>query len=176
MVGGGAGGGGGGALERNVCLGKNFAYPTIRKSYFCIPNLKYQLKSKYPPLAKLCKRLAFMCYTCPLPLLWHEFDNHLRNFLHCEVSCCLHMYFLWRHHLHPDKSENDQDWFRYCMDIWLLTLLFDIPNIWVSHALEMTINFYYATLELFCFSFTQPITQNFVYPTLFSSIPLTPPP
>jgi hypothetical protein len=38
----------------------------------------------------------------------------------------------------------------------------------VSHALEMTINFYYPTLELFSFSFT----QNFVYPTLFSSVPL----
>jgi hypothetical protein len=25
-----------------------------------------------------------------------------------KVSCCLHMYFLWRHHLPPDKSENDQ--------------------------------------------------------------------
>jgi hypothetical protein len=42
----------------------------------------------------------------------------------------------------------------------------------VSHALEMTIHFYYPTLELFCFSFTQPfITQNVVYPTLFSSVP-----
>jgi hypothetical protein len=33
-------------------------------------------------------------------------------------------------------------------------------NIWVSHALEMTMNFYYPLL-----------TQNFVYPTLFSSVP-----
>jgi hypothetical protein len=71
-------------------------------------------------------------------------------------------------------------------------------HFWVSHALEMAINFYYPTLELFCFSFTQPfthyerhkfislgylvlpslnkaftylLTQNFVYPTLFSSVP-----
>ena len=38
----------------------------------------------------------------------------------------------------------------------------------------MTINFYYPTLELFCFSFTQPFThsQNFVYPTLFFSVPI----
>jgi hypothetical protein len=39
----------------------------------------------------------------------------------------------------------------------------------VSHALEMTINLYYPTLE-FGFSFTQP----FVYPTLFSSVPAPP--
>ena len=66
----------------------------------------------------------------PSPLLWHEFDNCLRNFLQSKVSCCLHMYFLWRHHLPPDKSENDQDrdsdWFTYCIDIWLLTLLFSL--------------------------------------------------
>jgi hypothetical protein len=78
----------------------------------------------------------------------------LCNFLQSKVSCCLHMYFLWRHHLPPDKSENDQDsdsdWFTYCIDIWLLTLLL-VFNIWVSHALEMTIHFYHPTLELLCF-------------------------
>ena len=42
----------------------------------------------------------------------------------------------------------------------------------MSHALETTIHFYNPTLELFCFSFTQLLlTQNFVYPTLFSSLP-----
>jgi hypothetical protein len=30
----------------------------------------------------------------------------------------------------------------------------------VSHALEMTIILYYPTLELFCFSFTQPFTHS----------------
>jgi hypothetical protein len=51
------------------------------------------------------------------------------------------------------------DWFTYCIDIWLLTLLL-VFNIWVSHALEMTINFYHPTLELLCFSFTQPFTHS----------------
>ena len=37
----------------------------------------------------------------------------------------------------------------------------------MRHALEMTINFYCPTFELFCFSFT----QIFVYPTVFSSVP-----
>jgi hypothetical protein len=43
--------------------------------------------------------------------------------------CCLYMYFLWRHHLPLDKSENEDsgsDWFTYCVDIWLLTLLFSL--------------------------------------------------
>jgi hypothetical protein len=89
--------------------------------------------------------------------LWHEFDNWL-----CKVSCCLHMYFLWRHHLPPDKSENDQDsdsdWFTYCIqsiDMWLLALLF-------------------ITQPVSCFVFHLPnllLTENFVYPTLLSSTP-----
>jgi hypothetical protein len=41
--------------------------------------------------------------------MWHEFDNGLWNFLQSKVSCCLHMYFLWRYHLSPNKSENDQE-------------------------------------------------------------------
>ena len=40
------------------------------------------------------------------------------------------------------------------------------------HFCDMTINFYYPTLDLFCYSFTQLLlTQNCVYPTLFSSVP-----
>ena len=43
----------------------------------------------------------------------------------------------------------------------------------MSHALEMKIHFYYPTLQLFCFSFTQPFTYSkfCLYPTLFSSVP-----
>jgi hypothetical protein len=53
-------------------------------------------------------------------------------------------------------------------DCWYCFLVF---NIWVSHALEMT-NYYYPTLELFCFRLPNLLlTQNFVYPTLFSSVP-----
>ena len=74
-----------------------------------IPTIK-KFKTFLPSLAKnLPKRIPFGCHTCPLPLLWHEFDNCLCNFLQSKVSCCLHMYFLWRYHLPPDKSENDQD-------------------------------------------------------------------
>ena len=70
------------------------------------------------------------------------------NFLQFKVSCCLHMYFLWRHHLPPDKSENDQD----------------------NKSLLLCFSF----TQLYCFVFHLPnllLTQNFVYPTLFSSVP-----
>ena len=43
-----------------------------------------------------------------------------------------------------------------------------------SYALEMTINFYYPTLELFCFSFTQPFTYSkfsLPNPFLFGATP-----
>jgi hypothetical protein len=102
----------------------------------------------------------------------------LCNFQQSKVSCWLHMYFLWRHHLPPDKSENDQysdsDSFTYCIDNLTYDCRHCFYNIWASHALELTINFHYPTLELFCFVFHLPnhlLTQNFVYPTLFSSVP-----
>ena len=110
------------------------------------------------------------CHTCPLPLLWHEFDNCLTcNFLQWKASCCLHKYFLWRHHLPPDKSKNDQDsdsdiHIILTYNCWYHLLVF---NIWASHEILIT----HATLELF--SFTQPFTTNFVYPTIFS--PVSPP-
>ena len=141
-------------------------------------NLKYQLKNKYPHLTKnFTKRYHSVLTHIPHIYIWHEFDNCLCNFLQCKVSCCPHMYFRWRHYLLPDKSENDpdSDWFTYCIDIdrWYCFLVF---NIWVNDALEMTINLYHPTLELFCFSFTQPFTHStFVYPTLFSSAPPPPP-
>jgi hypothetical protein len=89
-----------------------------------------------------------------------------------HVSCCLHMYFLWRHHLPPDKSESDEDsdsdWFTYCIDIWLLTLLFclqylsescfgndnkfSLPNPWV------VLFFIYPTFYSLKILFTQPFS------------------
>ena len=40
------------APKRNVFQGKNVADPNIKKSKDVLPNLKYHLKNKYPPLAK----------------------------------------------------------------------------------------------------------------------------
>jgi hypothetical protein len=111
-------------MARGEAPKRNAFWWTFRWSKIFLSNFKCQLKNKYAPVAKkLYKRIPFSCHTCPLPLLWHEFDNCLCNFLQYKVSCCLHMYFLWRHHLPPDKSENDQDivtlieWFTYCIGI-----------------------------------------------------------
>jgi hypothetical protein len=82
--------------------------------------LDYYLPSvKYPPLAKPKQAWnthpwplqtdTIQFHTCPLPLLWHEFDNSLWYFLQSKVSFCLHMYFLWRHPLPPNKWGNYQD-------------------------------------------------------------------
>jgi hypothetical protein len=128
----------------------------LKSQKIWLPNFIYQLKNKYPPLAKnLTKgfhslfpifisqgyiyilyildiyfrnkiRISFSCHICPLPFLWHEFDNGLWNFLQFKVSCSLHMYFRWKNYLSRNKSENDQDsdsdWFTYCIDIWRPTL------------------------------------------------------
>jgi hypothetical protein len=47
--------------------------------------------------------------------------------------------------------------------IWLIHILYwqmTVEIAFQSPILEMTINFYYPTLELFCFSFTQPFTHS----------------
>jgi hypothetical protein len=144
----------------------------LKSKKIWLPNLKYQLKNKYPPLAKnFTKRYHSVvthvpCHFC----MWHEFDNGLWNFLHSKVPCCLHMYFLWRHHLSPNKSKKIatliDSHIVLTYDCWHYFL---VSNISVSHAFEMII-----TQPLSCFVFHLPnllLTQNFVYPTLFSSLP-----
>jgi hypothetical protein len=68
------------------------------------------------------------------------------------------MYFLSRHHLPPEKSENDQDsdsdWFTL---YWHMTV--DIAFYSLQYLSESCFGndkkFYCPTLELFCFSITQ---------------------
>jgi hypothetical protein len=104
---------------------------------------------------------------CPLPLLWYEFDT---------VTACAIFYIVKFHVVCTCTIFGDN----ICLltnrkmikivtlidlhivltniskyDCWHCFLIF---NIWVSHALE--IGFYYPTLELFCFSFTQPFTHS----------------
>jgi hypothetical protein len=54
------------ATKKQFFLGKHFADPTIKKFTNFSPNLKYQLKNKYPPLAKSCRT----CHTF-MPQLSH---------------------------------------------------------------------------------------------------------
>ena len=129
------------------------------------------------PRPKTYKRIPFSCHTCPLPLLWHEFDNCLYNFLQSKVSCCLHVYFLWRQHSLTDKLENDQNTVTL-IDLHIVltsNCQFLVFNIWAKWKCgNMTIHFYYPTLELFCSPLIQPFTHSeFCLPNLFSSV-LTP--
>jgi hypothetical protein len=112
------------------------------------------------PGQKLYKRIPFSCHTCSLPLLWHEL-------LHVN---CQHIYFLWRHHLPLGKSGNgNSNWFTYYIDIWLLILIFTFSLRYLSESCFGNDNTF-----LGCFVFHLPnilLAQNFVYPTLFSSVP-----
>jgi hypothetical protein len=159
--------GGGVAPKRNVFLGKKFADPTIKKTKIWLPNFKYQLINNYPPLAKnrLQKdtmQLSHMSFTTSVTRV-------CENFCSLEVSCCLHMYFLWKHHLFcQNDQDSDSDWFTYCSDKWLLTLLFIqqyfiescfeidnkflLPNPWV------VLFFIYPTFYLLKILFTQPFS------------------
>jgi hypothetical protein len=107
---------------------------------------------------------------------WVQMGGFSVNFRHC----CLHMYFLWRHHLSHNKSENDQDSDSESLINSHIVLTYDcwhcfsVSNISLSHALEMTIHFYSPTLELFCFTFTQPFTYSkfcLPNPSLFGATP-----
>ena len=124
-----------------------------REVFFLEKILLIQPLKSPSPGQKLYKRIPFSCHTCPLPLLWHEFDNCLCNFPQSKVSCCLHMYFLWsticlQTNRKMIKMVTPIIYILY-WHIWLLTLPFS------SHALEMTINSYY-THPLSCFVFHLP--------------------
>jgi hypothetical protein len=156
---------------------QNFADPTIKKSKIWLPNLKYQLKNKYPPLAKNFTKgnHSVVTHACPLPLLWHEFDNGLWKFCSLKFHVVCTCTFFGNNICLPTNRKMVKivtlidSHIVLTYDCWHCFL---VSNISVSHALEMTISFYYPTLELFCFSFTHLLlTQNFVNQTLFSSVP-----
>jgi hypothetical protein len=93
-----------------------------------------------------------------------SFDNCLCNFLQAKVSCYAFKCTFFRDTI---CLLTDRKMIKIVTlidvhivltyDCWHCFLVF---NIWVSRALEMTIHFYYPTLELFCFSFTQPFTHS----------------
>jgi hypothetical protein len=138
---------------------QKFDYPTSNINKIYLPT----------PGQKRYKKIPFSCHTCPLPLLWHEFDNGLWNFLQSKVSCCLHMYFLWKHYLFcQNDQDSNSDLFTYCIDKWLLKLLFSLqylsescfgndnkflwPNPWV------VLFFIYPTFYSLKILFTQPFS------------------
>jgi hypothetical protein len=89
------------APKKNVFPGKHFADPTAKSKKFDYPTSNINLK-KYPALAKTFIKEYHSVVT---HVLYHFYDTSLIT----KLSCCMYMYFLWRHHLSPNKSENDQD-------------------------------------------------------------------
>jgi hypothetical protein len=75
--------GGGGTEEKCFSL-ENFADPTNKKSKIWLPNLKYQLKNKYPPLAKNFTKGNHSVVT---HVLYHFCDMSLIT--DCEIFCSL---------------------------------------------------------------------------------------
>jgi hypothetical protein len=65
------------APKRNVFRAKYFADPTIKKSKIWLPNLKYHLKNKYPPLAK---NVTKGCHSVVTHVLYHFCDTSLITF------------------------------------------------------------------------------------------------
>jgi hypothetical protein len=97
-----------------------------------LPTLKYQLKNKYPPLAKTFTKGYHSVVT---HVLYNFCDMSLKTacaiFFSLKFMLSAHV-LSWRHHLPPDISENDQDsdsdWFTDCIDIRPLTLLFSLQK------------------------------------------------
>jgi hypothetical protein len=88
-------------------LVKTLLIQPLKSQNFSLTNLKYQLKNKYPPLAKNFTKGYHSLVT---HVLYHFCGMSLITA--CAIFCSvkfLPMYLLWRHHLPPDKSENDQD-------------------------------------------------------------------
>jgi hypothetical protein len=164
----------GGTAKRNVFRGKDFADPTIKKSRIWLPNLKYQNINTH----------SFVTH-----VLYHFCDTSLimvcEIFCSLKVSCCLHMYFLWRHHLSPNNRKmikivtlidshivlTNECWqyiaFQSPIFLWVRLWKdnkFLLPNPWAFFL------FFIYQLAVFYL-----LTQKFVYPTLFSSV-LPPPP
>jgi hypothetical protein len=98
-------------LNWSVFVGETFADPTIKKSKYFLSNLKYQLKNKYPPLAK---NIAKGYHSVVTHVLYHFCDMSLMTA--CVIFCKLTSFTLSAHVLSWEtpfaswpKSENDQD-------------------------------------------------------------------
>jgi hypothetical protein len=145
------GGGGRGAVapKRNVFRGKNFANPTIKKSKIWLPNLKYQLKNEYPPLAKNFTKGYHSVVT---HVLYHFCDMSLITA--CAIFCSLKFHIVCTCTFFGDTICLLTNWkmikivtlidshIVLTYDSWHCFLV--VSNISVSHALEMTIIFYYS--------------------------------
>ena len=143
--------------KRDFFLGENFSWSNHQKvKKKCLPNLKYQLKNKYPSLAKNFTKGYHSVVT---HVLSHFCDISLITA--CAIFCSLNFHVVCTCTFFGDgiclptnrkmiKIENDQDLhIVLTYDCWHSFL---VLNIWVSRVLEITTNFYYPTLEPFTHS------------------------
>jgi hypothetical protein len=145
-------------------LVKRFLIQPLKGQKFILSNLKYQLKNKYPPVTK---NFTKGYHSVVIHVLYHFCDMSLTTAyaIFCSLKfhvVCTCTFFgdticlLTNRKMIKIVTLIDLN-IVLTYDCWYCFLVF---NIWVSHAFEMTINFYYPTLELFCFSFTQPFTHS----------------
>jgi hypothetical protein len=135
------------ALKRNNSLGKNFA--EFKSSKVCLANLKYQLKMNTHPWPKTLQKDTVQL--SHMHVLYHFCDMSLITA--CAIFCSLKFHvvctffgeticLLTNRKMIKTVTLIDLHIVLTC-DCWNCFLAF---NIWVSRALEMTINFYYPSL------------------------------
>jgi hypothetical protein len=169
------------AWDSTKNLVKRLLIQPLKGQKFILSNLKYQLKNKYPPVTKNFTKGYHSGVT---HILYHFCDMSLTTA--CAIFCSLKFHVVCTCTFFGDTIclLTNRKMIKIVTlidlnivltyDCWVLTYCFLVFNIWVSHAFEMTINFYYPTLELFCFSFTHPFTHSkfcLRNPFLFSATP-----
>ena len=150
------------ALPRNGFLVKILLIQPLKSPNFSLPNLKYQFKNKYPPLAKNFTKGYHLVIT---HVLYNFFDTSLITA--CAIFCSLKFHVFCTCTFFRCMVDS---YIVLTYDCWHCFLVF---NIWVSHALETTINFLLSNpwIVLFFIYPTLKFTQNFVHPTILSSVP-----
>jgi hypothetical protein len=150
------------APKKNVFRGKILLTQPLKRQKFDYPTSVSIVKNNYPPLAKNVTKRYHSVVT---HVLYHFCDMSLITA--CEIFCSL------KFHVVCTLCTFFGNTICFVKLIKIVILIdshnvltndcwhcFSVNNISVSHVLEMTIDFYYPTLELFCFSFTQPFTYS----------------
>jgi hypothetical protein len=125
----------------------------LKSQKLFLPNLKYQWKNKYPPLAKNYTKGYHSVLT---HVLYHSYDTSLITA--CAIFCSLKFHVVRTCSVFGDSicvltNDQDSDWFTYCIDIWLMTLLKSLlPNPWV------VLFFIYPTFYSLKILFSQPFS------------------
>jgi hypothetical protein len=150
----------------------------LKSQKFELPNLKYQLKNKYPPLAKNFTKRYHSVVT---HVLYHFCDMILITA--CEIFCSLKFHVVCTCTFFGDTiclTTNRKMIKIVTLNLWLIHILYwhmTVDIAFQSPIFEWVMlwkwQYIFITQPLSCFVFHLPnllLTQNFVYPTLFSSV------